>query len=110
MIRHLVLVKFRKDLPPGEKEGVLAQLSALQQVIPGMAAFEHGPNVSPEGLDRGFGHGFICYFIDEQARDLYLVHPAHAQAGARLVAATEGGVEGLLVFDMGAGAKQSSHS
>lgn len=39
-------------------------------------------------------------FPDAAARDAYLVDPAHKEAGDRLVAALEGGVAGLLVFDI----------
>ena len=37
---------------------------------------------------------------DAAARDRYLVDPAHKAAGARLVAALEGGRDGLIVFDL----------
>ena len=37
---------------------------------------------------------------DAAARDRYLVDPAHKAAGARLVAALEGGATGLVVFDL----------
>jgi hypothetical protein len=37
---------------------------------------------------------------DEAARDRYLADPAHRAAGAKLLGALEGGVAGLLVFDL----------
>ena len=39
-------------------------------------------------------------FADAAARDRYLPHPAHQVAGSRLVAALEGGTDGLIVFDI----------
>ena len=99
MIRHLVLLRFRDDVPDAEREGILGQLGDLRAALPGMMAFAGGPNVSPEGLARGFGHAFSCDFQDAAARDAYLEHPAHKAAGARLVAATRGGVDGLTVID-----------
>ena len=39
-------------------------------------------------------------FRDAAARDAYLVHPDHQKAGARLVGALAGGVDGLIVFDL----------
>nr|WP_292237006.1 hypothetical protein [Mesorhizobium sp.] len=39
-------------------------------------------------------------FRDAAARDAYLVHDDHSRAGARLVAALEGGTDGLMVFDL----------
>ena len=39
-------------------------------------------------------------FSDAAARDAYLIHPDHKAAGAKLVAALEGGRDGLMVFDI----------
>jgi hypothetical protein len=90
MIRHCVFVKFRSDV----------SLVALVGQIDGLISAEFGPNVSPEGLGQGLNDGFIMDLTDEAARDRYLEHPAHKAAGSRLVAALEGGTDGLIVFDM----------
>ncbi|PLP57063.1 stress responsive protein [Mesorhizobium loti] len=100
MIRHCVFVKFRSDVPAAERSAIHADLSALRSVIDGMGAVHFNGNVSPEPFARGFTHGFTIDFSDASARDAYLVHEAHRQAGARLVAAIEGGTEGLMVFDL----------
>ena len=100
MIRHIVLVKFKDSVPGKERQAIYAQLAALKDLLDGLVRADFGANVSPEGLGRGFGDGFTIDFRDAAARDAYLVHPDHQAAGARLVAATEGGSEGLLVFDM----------
>jgi hypothetical protein len=99
MIRHIVFTKLRTDLPANEIEEIFAELAALQPLLPGLLAFSGGPNLSPEGLDRGYSHGFTVDFTDAAARDAYFIHPAHQKAGARLVAATVGGIEGLAVLD-----------
>ena len=99
MIRHLVLVRFRDDVATAEISAIFDELRALRSVLPGMLAFTGGENVSPEGLARGFTHAFSCDFKDAGVRDAYLVHPAHKAAGERLVAATQGGVDGLAVVD-----------
>jgi hypothetical protein len=36
---------------------------------------------------------------DEEMTEIYLDHPDHRAVGARLVSATEGGVDGLVVLD-----------
>ncbi|HEV7277331.1 MAG TPA: Dabb family protein [Devosiaceae bacterium] len=100
MIRHCVFVKFRPDVDEAERQGIFEQLAALQQVLDGFLGIAFGPNASPEGLAQGFEHGFIIDFADTAARDAYLVHPDHKAAGGRLVAALQGGREGLIVFDM----------
>ncbi len=100
MIRHCVFVRFRADVSDTERNAIYVQLSDLKAVVPGYLAISYGANVSPEGLHQGFTDGFIIDFVDEAARDAYLVHPDHTAAGGRLVAALEGGRDGLVVFDI----------
>lgn len=100
MIRHCVFVRFRPDVTGEERTAIYAELESLREVVPGFLAMSSGPNVSPEGLHQGFADGFTMDFSDEVARDAYLVHPDHKAAGGKLVAALEGGRDGLIVFDM----------
>jgi hypothetical protein len=100
MIRHCVFCKFRSGVSADERAEIFAGLAALVGQIDGLLSADFGPNVSPEGLAQGFAHGFVMDLADEAARDRYLVDPAHKAAGARLVAALEGGVDGLIVFDL----------
>jgi hypothetical protein len=100
MIRHCVFVKFRSDVSEQERAAVYSGLNALVGQIDGLLSADFGANVSPEGLAQGFNDGFIMDLEDEAARDRYLADPAHKAAGAKLVAALEGGRDGLIVFDM----------
>lgn len=100
MIRHCVFARFRNDVAAAERMAIHADLDALRQVIDGMDAVKFSANVSPEPFARRFTHGFTIDFRDAAARDAYLVHEAHQRAGARLVAALEGGTDGLMVFDL----------
>ncbi len=100
MIRHTVFVKFPADERPEAIGAVFKALDDLKAVVPGMLRFAAGANVSPEPLSRGFTHAFVADFADAAARDAYLVHPAHKAAGAQLVAAAEGGRDGLVVIDI----------
>ncbi|TIL35927.1 Dabb family protein [Mesorhizobium sp.] len=104
MIRHCVFARFRNDVTDDERVAIHADLEALRSVIDGMAKVEFSVNTSPEPFARGFTHGFTIDFSDAAARDAYLVHEAHSRAGARLVAALEGGTDGLMVFDLEIGA------
>lgn len=72
----------------------------LRRLIDGMGKVEFGANTSPEPFARGFTHGFTIDFRDAAACDAYLMHEAHSRAGARLVAALEGGTDGLMVFNL----------
>jgi hypothetical protein len=100
MIRHCVFVKFRADVSATEKAGIYAGLNALVGQIPGLLRADFGPNISPEGVSQGFDDGFIMDLADAAARDRYLVDPAHKAAGSRLVAALQGGRDGIMVFDL----------
>jgi hypothetical protein len=100
MILHIVLVKFRASVSDAERRSIYEDLAALKARIDGLTAFSAGPDVSPEGIGRGYRDGFVVTFRDAAARDAYLEDPVHRAIGARLVAATEGGVDGLLVVDL----------
>ena len=101
MIRHCVFIRFRTEVSQAEKDGIWANIRALKAVVPGYLAAYIGSNVSPEtGMDKGFSEGFVIDFADSAARDAYLVHPDHEKAGGRIGAAADGGVAGILVYDL----------
>jgi hypothetical protein len=100
MIRHCVFVKFRPDVGAAVREAIYDDLRALVGRLDGLLTGSFGANVSPEGLGKGFNDGFTMDFRDAAARDVYLVDPGHQAAGGKLVAALQGGVDGLVVFDL----------
>jgi hypothetical protein len=100
MIRHIVLLKFRDDVSEERRQQIYAELGGLVGIIDGLLAASFGPNVSPEGLSKGFDDGFVMDLRDAESRDRYLAHPLHQAAGAKLVAACEGGLDGVLPFDL----------
>ena len=102
MIRHVVMLRIRSDLSTATLADVFGQLHALRSRIDGIVEVRSGANVSPEGLGRGYTHGFTVDFVDAAARDRYLVDPSHKTVGALLVDACEGGIDGLLVLDFAA--------
>jgi hypothetical protein len=101
MIRHCVFIRFRQDLPEAERASILSDVVALTPLVPGLLAVHLGANVSPEtGMDKGYSDGFIVDFDGPAARDAYLIHPEHQKVGGRIVAASAGGVEGVIVYDL----------
>ncbi|WP_337266307.1 Dabb family protein [Oryzifoliimicrobium ureilyticus] len=100
MILHCVFLRFKSALSADEKKELLEAVSGLKAKIPGIVSVSYGPNVSPEGLHGGFVDGFTVTFESVEARDAYLPHPDHVAVGERLVAATDGGLSGILVFDL----------
>jgi hypothetical protein len=100
MILHCVFLRLKAAITAEEKRSLFESVVALKQVIPGILDIKYGPNVSPEGLHGGFVDGFAVTFESVEARDGYLVHPEHVAVGERIVSSSDGGLSGLLVFDL----------
>lgn len=80
-LRHVVVFRYRPDATEEQIRTVTDAFRALQDSIPGIVAFEHGVNNSPEGKDQGFTHVYVITFENAAARDAYLPHPAHQAFG-----------------------------
>lgn len=98
MIRHIVLIKLRPEVPEAHIQSIFADLHSLN--LPGILAIHSGRSESPEQIERGYLHGFTVDFTDWDALASYQAHPDHKRVGAALVAAAEGGLDGILVFDL----------
>lgn len=83
-MRHIVVFKYKPTATSVQIEKVTNALSDLQDKIPGIVAFEHGINDSPENKNNGFTHVYMFTFEDAAARDTYLPHPEHQKFGAML--------------------------
>ena len=100
MIKHLVLMRYKPEVSEAEKQGFYQELEALKPRMPGLLAIQYHKNCSPEeGMDKGYQEGFQIDFADAAARDAYLADPDHQATGAKLIAASIGGVDGIFVFD-----------
>ena len=80
-VRHLVVFKFKPEATPEQIDTLTRAFAALRDSIPGITAFEHGVNSSPERANLGFTHVYLMTFTNAAARDTYLVHPAHERFG-----------------------------
>lgn len=100
MIRHIVLIRFQPSVPEARIAGLFADLHQIKGKIPGTLAITSGKSESPEKIERGYMHGFVVDFADWAALQAYQDHPDHKRLGAGLVAAAEGGIDGILVFDL----------
>lgn len=83
-MRHIVIFKFNPTATEGQIEKVTNALADLENKIPGITAFEHGVNNSPENKNQGFTHVYQFTFKDAAARDTYLPHPEHKAFGKML--------------------------
>lgn len=77
MIRHILLVKCKAAATSEQVDAVKSAFLAIPQQIPGIIDVEWGVNDSPEGKNQDYTLCIFMTFADEQARQIYLAHPAH---------------------------------
>ena len=98
-VKHVVLVRLKRDTPPDQIRALFQTLAGLRDKIPGLLDFSGGSYSSPEGLGKGYTHGFAMTFADEASRDAYLPHPDHERAKALIIPLLDGGLDGVVAFD-----------
>ena len=100
MIRHIVLIRFRPEVTDAEVSAIFTAIPSLAQKLPGVLAFTSGRSESPEKMERGHMHGFTIDFASWDALQTYADHSDHKVFGGELVSKAEGGIDGILVFDL----------
>lgn len=100
MILHCVFCHFRGDATAAQRAEILHELSVFAKGLPGVLAFEFGPNRDFERKSPAYGEGFVVRFQDRAALEHYAVHPSHQALGQRLCGLCEGGGDGIIVFDL----------
>ena len=100
MIRHIVLIRFRPDVSDTEIADIFSDLNGLRRHLPGIGPVLAGRSESPEQIERGYMHGFTVDFPDWAALAVYQDHPEHRRVASRIVAVAQGGIDGVLVFDL----------
>lgn len=83
-VRHIVVFKYKPGTTEDQIKKVNKAFGDLKDKIPGIVAFEHGVNNSPEGKNLGFTHVYLLTFEDAASRDNYLPHPEHKAFGKTL--------------------------
>jgi hypothetical protein len=99
MVKHVALIRFRPDVSQKTIDEVFGALTGLRRTIPGLLDFSGGSYSSPEGLAKGFTHGFVMTFADEASRNAYLPHPDHERVKQQILPLLDGGLDGVVVFD-----------
>lgn len=99
-VEHLVLFRFRAEVSQQQIASLFDALRYLADEIDGISGFRGGAYNSAEGLNQGFSHGFVMTFTSPAARDAYLPHPAHQRVVAMLLPWLEGGLDGVVAFDL----------
>ena len=75
MIKHVLLIRFRDDVPPSAVEAVLAELNTFPSRYPQMRNWALGTNISTR--DTTMTHGFVVEFDTEDDLLAYLGSDYH---------------------------------
>ena len=77
MVTHIVMWKYRDDVPEETRKDHRRQLSALRDVVPGIESFSVGSDFlrSPRSYDTGL----FALFRDRSVLDAYTVHAEHVK-------------------------------
>lgn len=85
MIKHIVLFKFKEDLPTEEKknksEKIKTDLEALVEKVETLRKMEVGININP---DEDYDLSLVSEFDDMNGLKAYAIHPDHVKAGAAI--------------------------
>ena len=77
MLTHIVVWKYRADVPQAARDEHVARLRSLSSLVPGVESLSVGPDTlfSP----RSFDTGLVAVFADRAALDVYAEHPEHVK-------------------------------
>jgi hypothetical protein len=78
MLTHIVIWKYRADVPRAAREEHVARLRALARAIPEVVSLSVG--FDELRLPRSYDTGLVAVFRDRAGLDAYTEHPRHAEA------------------------------
>jgi len=78
LVRHVVLLKFKEDVPISVVSDFIAQAKLLRQKIPEIQTYEVGSDI---GLDGSANHdlAIAASFSDKAGYSVYATHPEHVK-------------------------------
>lgn len=104
MIKHIVLVRFAKNISEEQITIIFNKIGALEAILPIMKSFDYGKYNGSAERNKGFDYAFYMEFNTETERDEYLVHPEHVKVGQELRSLLDKeGSDSFLAFDYDVG-------
>lgn len=94
-VHHLVFFQFKSDTTAAKIAEIEKGFSELPMKIPGTLRYQAGQELNGGPRSQGMTHGYVLTFLNQDARDDYLPHPAH---GA-FVDLVKEHLEGVVVVD-----------
>ncbi len=82
MLKHVVFVKFKKDVPESAIAEIEKGLGELPDIIPEIREFQFGRDVLRS--ERSYDFALVSEFENLEAMQRYQVHPAHQKVVAKL--------------------------
>ncbi len=77
MLTHMVVWKYRADVPQSVRDDHVAQLRSLHSIVPGIESLTVGFDTLH--LSRSYDTGLVASFRDRTTLDAYTVHPDHVR-------------------------------
>ncbi len=100
MIKHIVLVRFKKEINRSQIQKIFKKIGNLGTLLPSMKSFDYGKYNGAIERHKGFDYAFYMTFNTTKERDEYLIHPEHVKVGAELRAMLDPeGSDAFLAFD-----------
>ncbi|MCB1025831.1 MAG: Dabb family protein [Acidobacteria bacterium] len=75
MLIHIVVWKYRQDVPEETRAEHVLMLKRLPDLVPGIVSFHVGRDILH--LDRSYDTGLTSVFADREALDTYTDHEEH---------------------------------
>lgn len=77
MLTHIVIWKYRADVPQSARDEHITRLRNLNSVIPEIESLTVGSDTLH--LPRSYDTGLVAIFRDRAALDAYTAHPEHVK-------------------------------
>ena len=82
MLRHVVLLKFKKGAPESALGEIEKGLGELPDIIPEIMEFQFGRDVLRS--ERSYDFALVSEFENLEAMQRYQIHPAHQKVVAKI--------------------------
>ncbi|MBU1056621.1 MAG: Dabb family protein [Proteobacteria bacterium] len=79
MIKHVVVIKFKKEVGKNEIDKLEKKLGALSEKIPEITYYKFGCDVLHS--ERSYDFAIVSVFVDLDSLGKYTVHPMHQEVG-----------------------------
>ena len=77
MLTHIVVWKYRADIPQATREDHRTRLQSLSSIVPGIKSLSVGSDTLHS--QRSYDTGLVAVFRDRSVLDAYTVHPDHVK-------------------------------